>query len=124
MPINPHIRNRLSGSSRVERYNSETCSSYGRQEWHGLTLRTKRARETINHRPVTQGWLDFWEKKKGKKATQCKVMNCGGKPDLGGHVIKVGEGGKEYILLCATAATTSRKSEVFKAWDGDLVSVT
>ena len=68
-------------------------------------------------------WLDFWEKKKGKKATQCEVMRCNGSPDLGGHVIKVGEGSKEYILPMCSACNNKPEDEVFKAWDTDLVPV-
>ncbi|KJG21070.1 hypothetical protein UB37_12035 [Photobacterium iliopiscarium] len=41
-----------------------------------------------------KSWLDFWESKKGKKATTCEVLTCSGEPDVGGHVIKSGEGSK------------------------------
>lgn len=68
-------------------------------------------------------WLDFWEKKKGKKATKCEVMLCKSSPDLGGHVIKAGEGNKEYILPMCSACNKKPEDEVFKAWDTDLVSV-
>jgi hypothetical protein len=68
-------------------------------------------------------WLDFWEKKKGKKATKCEVMLCGGTPDLGGHVIKSGEGGKEYILPMCTQCNNKPDNEIFKAWEDDLVPV-
>ena len=44
-------------------------------------------------------WLDLWEKKKGKKATGCEALNCTGGADVGGHVIKAGQGAKEYILI-------------------------
>jgi hypothetical protein len=68
-------------------------------------------------------WLEYWEKKKGKKATKCEVRNCSGKPDLGGHVIKVGEGGKEYILPMCSSCNNKPDTEIFEAWDGDLVPV-
>ena len=68
-------------------------------------------------------WLDFWEKKKGKTATECEVLGCKGKPELGGHVIKAGEGNKEYILPMCSACNNRPDDEVFKAWEGDLVSV-
>ena len=68
-------------------------------------------------------WLDFWEKKKGKKATKCEVMGCAGTPDLGGHVIKAGEGGKEYILPMCYSCNNKPENEAFKAWDTDLVPV-
>ena len=68
-------------------------------------------------------WLAFWEKKRGKKATKCEVMSCKGSADLGGHVIKAGEGGKEYILPMCTSCNNKSESENFKAWDTDLVPV-
>lgn len=68
-------------------------------------------------------WLDFWEKKKGKKATVCEVMGCGGGPDVGGHVIKAGEGAKEYILPICKSCNNKPDGEVFEAWESDLVSV-
>jgi len=68
-------------------------------------------------------WLDFWEKKKGKKATGCKVMDCGGTADLGGHVIKAGEGNREYILPMCHSCNNKPDDEVFKAQEDDLVSV-
>lgn len=68
-------------------------------------------------------WLDFWEKKKGSKATTCEVLACKGDPDVGGHVIKEGEGGKEYILPMCSSCNNKPDDEVFKAWENDLVSV-
>ena len=68
-------------------------------------------------------WLDFWEKKKGKKATTCEVLWCKGQPDLGGHVIKAGEGSKEYILPMCSSCNNKPEDQVFKAWDTDLVPV-
>jgi len=67
--------------------------------------------------------LDVWEKKKGKKATTCEVMLCKGTPDLGGHVIKAGEGSNEYILPMCYSCNNKTEDEVFKAWDTDLVPV-
>ena len=68
-------------------------------------------------------WLAFWEKKKGNKATKCEVMSCKGSADLGGHVIKAGEGGKEYILPMCASCNNKSESENFKAWYTDLVPV-
>jgi len=69
-------------------------------------------------------WLDFWEKKKGTKATTCEVRSCNGSADLGGHVIKAGEGGKEYILPMCYSCNNKPDGEVFQAWESDLVPVT
>lgn len=68
-------------------------------------------------------WLDFWEKKKGKKADTCEVQGCSGNPDLGGHVIKSGEGSKEYILPMCSKCNNKPDDEVFQAWESDLISV-
>ena len=68
-------------------------------------------------------WLDFWEDKKDKKADQCENMDCTGKPDVGGHVIKSGKGGKEYILPLCYTCNNKPDGEEFEAWDSDLVSV-
>lgn len=89
-------------------------------------IEVKNKKGTVEKDPPTgySSWLDFWEKKKGKKATTCEVLGCSGNPDLGGHVIKVGEGGKEYVLPMCYSCNNKPEDEVFKAWEGDLVSVT
>jgi hypothetical protein len=74
--------------------------------------------------PGYSSWLDFWEEKKGKKATVCEVKGCNGNPDLGGHVIKVGEGSKEYILPMCSKCNNKPEDEEFEAWESDLVPVT
>jgi len=70
-----------------------------------------------------ESWLNFWEKKKGKKATTCEVLSCNGSPDLGGHVIKAGEGSKEYILPMCYSCNNKSENDVFKVWETDLVPV-
>ncbi len=70
-----------------------------------------------------KSWLDFWEKKKGTRSTKCEVLLCKGTPDLGGHVIKAGEGNKEYILPMCSSCNNKSEREVLKAWESDLVSV-
>lgn len=73
--------------------------------------------------PGYRSWLDFWEKKKGKKATVCEARYCSGNPDVGGHVIKAGEGGREYILPICYSHNNLSESEVYQAWESDLVPV-
>jgi len=68
-------------------------------------------------------WLDFWEKEKDKKADVCEVKGCNSGPDLGGHVIKAGEGSKEYILPMCYGCNNKPDDEVFQAWESDLVPV-
>ena len=68
-------------------------------------------------------WLDFWEKKKGKKATVCEARGCSENPDVGGHVIKAGQGGKEYILPICYSHNNKSESELYQAWENDLVLV-
>lgn len=70
-----------------------------------------------------KSWLAFWEAEKGKKATTCEVMSCGGSPDVGGHIIKSGEGGKEYILPLCYSCNNKPEGEEFQAWESDLISV-
>ena len=68
-------------------------------------------------------WLDFWEKKKNAKAKKCEVFACGKSADVGGHVIKVGERNKEYILPMCYECNNKPDDETFKAWENDLVPV-
>jgi len=67
--------------------------------------------------------LNFWEKAKGKKASICEAKGCIGNPDVGGHMIKSGEGSKEYILPMCYSCNNKPDDEVFQAWESDLVSV-
>ena len=73
--------------------------------------------------PGYSSWLDFWEKKKGKNADTCEVRGCSGAPDLGGHVIKSGQGPKEYIVPLCYSCNNKPDNEEFEAWEGDLVPV-
>lgn len=68
--------------------------------------------------------LDFWVMKKGRRATICEAMSCNGDADAGGHIIKSGGRGKEYILPLCYSCNNKPEDEVFKAWESDLVSVT
>lgn len=89
-------------------------------------IAVKNKKGTTEKKPPSNysSWLVYWEEKKGEKAEKCRVLKCGRKPDLGGHVIKVGEGGKEYILPMCNSCNNKPKDEIFKAWESDLVSVT
>ena len=53
------------------------------------SIEVKNKKGTADKTPPSgySSWLDFWEKKKGKKATTCEVLGCDGSPDLGGHLI-------------------------------------
>lgn len=88
-------------------------------------IEVKNKKGTGDKKPPSgyDNWLDFWEKKKGKKATECEVMFCHSSPNLGGHVIKAGEGNKEYILPMCSKCNNKPDEEIFKAWDSDLISV-
>ncbi len=68
-------------------------------------------------------WLDFWENMKDKQATKCEVNSCSGKSELGGHVIKEGTGGKEYILPMCYKCNNKPDGEAFEVWDENLVPV-
>ena len=88
-------------------------------------VKVKNKKGTADRTPPTgyASWLDFWEKKKGWKAERCEVLGCDGKAEVGGHVSKVGEGGKEYILPMCYSCNNKPEDEVFEAWEGDLVPV-
>ena len=89
-----------------------------------IEVKNKKGTSDKNPPSGYSSWLDFWEKKKAKKANTCEVLHCNGKPDMGGHVIKVGEGGKEYILPMCSECNNKPDDEIFKAWENDLVFVT
>lgn len=85
----------------------------------------KNKRNTSDKSPPAEYdcWLDFWEKKKSKKAGLCEVLSCNNSAEVGGHVIKYGDGPKEYILPLCRSCNNKPDDEVFKAWEGDLISV-
>ncbi len=89
-------------------------------------IKVKNKKGTEDKRPPTEysSWLDFWEKKKGKTAKVCEVKLCEESSDVGGHVIKDGEGGKEYILPICYSCNNKPDDEIFEAWESDLISVT
>jgi len=86
-------------------------------------IEVKNKKGTTNKKPPVgyTSWIDFWEKKKDKRALNCEVMSCRGNAELGGHVIKIGEGNKEYILpLCLSC---NNREQSYMAWEGDLLEV-
>ena len=88
-----------------------------------IDIKNKRGTSGNNPPSGYLSWLDFWEKKRGKKATRCEAMSCDGNADVGGHVIKAGEGGKEYILPICYSHNNKSENEIYRAWDSDLVPV-
>ncbi len=90
---------------------------------HFVDVKNKKGTADKLPPPGCSSWLDFWEKQKGMGATKCEVMSCSRKPDVGGHVIKVGEGNKEYILPMCYSCNNKPEDEVFEAWESDLVAV-
>ena len=88
-------------------------------------IKLKNKNGTAKKKPPSgcSSWLAFWEKEKGQEATTCEVLGCSGDPDVGGHVIKSGEGGKEYILPMCYDCNNKPDGEEFEGWESDLVSV-
>jgi len=88
-------------------------------------IEVKNKQGTADRKPPAgySSWLEFWEKKRGKKAQDCEVLGCSGKAEVGGHVIRVGAGSKEYILPMCAACNSKPEHDMFKAWDSDLVPV-
>jgi hypothetical protein len=86
----------------------------------------KNKKSTSEKKPSSEysSWLDFWEKKKGKKADKCERLNCQKTNDIvGAHVIKSGDGPKEYILPLCKDCNHASNTEEFQAWETDLISV-
>ena len=86
----------------------------------------KNKKNTSDKKPSSEytSWSDFWEKKKNKKADKCERLHCTKTDNIvGAHVIKSGEGAKEYILPLCKDCNHATETEEFKAWDGDLISV-
>ncbi len=68
-------------------------------------------------------WLEYWEKKKGQKAKGCMAYGCNGPADVGGHVIRSGRGGKEYILPICRVHNNMPEYEEYTVWEAHLVPV-
>ena len=88
-----------------------------------IEVRNKKGTSNHNTPYGYTSWLDFWEKKQGKKASSCEVLHCNGKAEVGGHVYKVRESSKEYILPMCYDCNNKPDGETFKAWESDLVPV-
>lgn len=88
-----------------------------------IDLKNKKNTAQKTPPPDYSSWLDFWQKKKGKVAIDCEVMNCEKKADVGGHVIKSGYGPTEYILPMCYTCNNKPENEEFKGWESDLVKV-
>ena len=88
-------------------------------------VKVKNKKGTGNNPPPSgyTSWLAYWESKKGK-GKGCEVLGCSGSADVGGHVIKSGDGPKEYILPLCSSCNNKSETVEFEAWDGDLVPVT
>lgn len=95
----------------------------GDEDMAYITVNNKN--NTSNKTPPIEysSWLDFWEENKGKKAERCEVRYCNNFAQVGGHVIKAGEGPKEYILPLCKACNNKPDGETFEAWESDLISV-
>jgi len=88
-----------------------------------INVKNKSGTGSIDPPEDYDSWLDYWEKKKGKKATTCEAMSCIGSPNVGGHVVKVGGIGKVYILPLCYDHNNKSPDEVYQAWENDLVPV-
>lgn len=68
-------------------------------------------------------WLDFWEKKTGRKADKCSNTECYSKASVGAHVIKL-DGTKEwYIVSLCDNCNNYHNEDDFFVNDYDLVKV-
>ena len=89
------------------------------------SIKVKNKNKTANKTPPSphKSWLEFWESEKKKKAKSCHALPCSGRADVGGHVIKSGEGAKEYILPLCHACNNRPDGEEFQASEDNLASV-
>ena len=64
-------------------------------------------------------WLDYWEKKTGKKVSVCGVKNCDGADLVGAHVQKAYSTDKKwYITPICRSCNGKPSDEVFEVyWD-------
>lgn len=89
-----------------------------------------------NARTISGSWLEFWEKKTGRKADKCLAYDpdpqkekgyvylCGSTRGLvGGHVKKVGstDGSWYFLPICSSH---NQREDVYYAKEEDLVPVT
>ena len=88
-----------------------------------IKVRNKKGTSSKTPPSGYSSWLEYWEHKKGEKARGCKARGCNGSADVGGHVIKSGHGGKEYILPICNSCNALSEREEYTAWEGDLVPV-
>ena len=67
-------------------------------------------------------WLEYWEKKTGKKATRCGAIDCHSTGTLvGAHVQKVFGGNELYITPLCTGC--NQRSDNYFLVDTELVRV-
>lgn len=87
-----------------------------------IKVKNKRGTSEKDAASGYSSWLDFWEKKKYEIAGECKVFACTNRAELGAHVIKSGQGGKEYILpMCSSC--NNKDGKIFNTLKSFLVSV-
>jgi len=67
-----------------------------------MYIKVKNLKGTSDNKPRGyNSWLEYWEEKKGKTASNCTNINCRNSSILGGHVKKVFGGNEWYITpLC------------------------
>jgi hypothetical protein len=93
-------------------------------EFVTVTVQNKNGTTGKTQPDGSKTWLDFWKNKKNEQTIKdCKVIGCTGKADNGGHVIKSGESGKEYILPICDSCNGRSSDEKFQAYTFDLVPV-
>lgn len=68
-------------------------------------------------------WIEYWEMKRGRKAIVCEALSCTEKPKVGGFVTKSGDDGTIYLLPVCNTHNNKPETEIYKAWEKDLVSI-
>lgn len=83
---------------------------------------TKGRKPPYPHENLT--WAEFWEEYTGKDFDKCKCASCGEPAEVGGHVIKVGQVGKDwYIVPLCTSCNNPYNVNPFMVKDDLLVPI-
>lgn len=74
--------------------------------------------------PPQGSWIAYWEKKTGRKASECNDITCSETNDLvGGHVLKEPFDGKVYLTPLCIDRNDWHKTDVYEVDDSNVIVV-
>jgi hypothetical protein len=62
-------------------------------------------------------WLDYWEKKSGKRVSICGVVGCSNTDLVGAHVKKVNSTDEKYYITPICRSCNQRTDEFDVIWE-------